>query len=434
MERIQKVAVSLLLVGMLCLIACKGKGDTSSASGGKPVEMPVVTFLIDKDTSFAGVQKVIDAIEAKLGIKTEVEIRAGGVEGDNIMKTRLATGDMADIFWYNTGSKLGDLNPERNIYDITDEPFAANLSDAFKTAASVNGRLYAIPGASTQVGGIIYNKKVYQELGLSVPHTWKDFLANCDKIQVAGKTALIAGFKDTWTSQLLILGDEYNVKTLMPNFPAEYTANRAKYANTSAARRGFEKIAETRRYMNKDYLAATYDVALGMLVTGDGVHWPMLTQALSNIYTLYPDKIDDIGVFGIPGDDPNNHGLTAWVSDGLYIYKNTPHQDLAKKWIEFYVSQEGISIYGSEVKPNGPYAIKGIDLPEDSYAAVKEMQPYFDTEKVDVALEFESPVKGPNLEQICIEVASGNTSAAVAATAYDADVQKQAIQLNLPGW
>jgi raffinose/stachyose/melibiose transport system substrate-binding protein len=62
------------------------------------------------------------------------------------------------------------------------------------------------------------------------------------------------------------------------------------------------------------------------------------------------------------------------------------------------------------------------------------MQAYFDAGKADVALEFESPVKGPNLEQICIEVASGNTSPAAAAVAYDADVQKQAIQLNLPGW
>ncbi|MDR1107070.1 MAG: extracellular solute-binding protein [Treponema sp.] len=433
MKHILKTAIGLLLAAVFCMTACKGK-DSGSVSGGKPAEIPVVKLLVDKDSPFAGAQKVIDTIETKLGIKTEVEIRAGGVEGDNIMKTRLATGDMADVFWYNTGSKLQDLNPERNVYDITDEPFAANLSDAFKTAASSNGRLYAVPKNSTMAGAILYNRKVYQQLGLSVPHTWKDFLANCDKIQAAGKTALIGGFKDTWTSQLIILGDEYNVKSLMPNFPAEYTVNKAKYANTPVARRGFEKIEETRKYLNRDYLAATYDVALEMLVNGEGAHWPMLTQALTSIYTLYPDKIDDIGVFGIPGDDSNNHGLTVWVSDGLYIYKNTPNLDAAKKWVEFYISQEGISIFGSMEKPNGPYAIKGINLPDDSYTGVKEMQTYFDTGKVDVALEFESPVKGPNLEQICIEVASGNTSPTAAAAAYDADVQKQAVQLNLPGW
>jgi raffinose/stachyose/melibiose transport system substrate-binding protein len=160
----------------------------------------------------------------------------------------------------------------------------------------------------------------------------------------------------------------------------------------------------------------------------------MLTFALSYLYGLYPDKINDIGVFGIPGDDPDNHGLTVWISAGVYIYKNTPNLDAAKKWVEFFVSQEGINIFSSVQKPDGPYAIKGINLPTDSYAGVKEMQSYFDAGKVDVALEFESPVKGPNLEQICVEVASGNTPPDAAAAAYDADVQKQAIQLNLPGW
>jgi raffinose/stachyose/melibiose transport system substrate-binding protein len=433
MKRTQKAIIALLLAAAVCLAACKSK-EGGSLSGGKSAETPVVTLLTDKDTSFAGMQKVIDAIEAKLGIRTEVEIRAGGTEGDNIIKTRLATGDMADIFLYNTGSLLQAINPEKNIYDITNESFAGNVNDTFRTAASINGRLYGVPQTSTQAGAILYNKKVYQELGLSVPHTWKDFLANCDKIQAAGKTALIGGFKDTWTSQLLVLGDEYNVKALMPNFPEEYTANRAKYANIPAARRGFEKIAETRKYLNKDYLAATYEMAAEMLTSGEGVHWPMLTFALSYINGLDPDKIDDIGVFGIPGDDPGNHGLTVWISAGVYIYKNTPNVDAAKKWVEFYVSQEGISIFSSVQKPDGPYSIKGISLPADSYAGVKEMQAYFDAGKVDMALEFESPVKGPNLEQICVEVASGNTSPADAAAAYDADVRKQAVQLNLSGW
>jgi raffinose/stachyose/melibiose transport system substrate-binding protein len=62
------------------------------------------------------------------------------------------------------------------------------------------------------------------------------------------------------------------------------------------------------------------------------------------------------------------------------------------------------------------------------------MQPYFDQGKTAVALEFESPVKGPNLEQICIEVFAGYTTPMDAAIAYDQDVQKQAVQLNLPGW
>jgi raffinose/stachyose/melibiose transport system substrate-binding protein len=43
-------------------------------------------------------------------------------------------------------------------------------------------------------------------------------------------------------------------------------------------------------------------------------------------------------------------------------------------------------------------------------------------------------VKGPNLEQICVAVGSGQMDAATAAANYDKDVEKEAKQLNLPGW
>ena len=50
------------------------------------------------------------------------------------------------------------------------------------------------------------------------------------------------------------------------------------------------------------------------------------------------------------------------------------------------------------------------------------------------ALEFLSPIKGPALEQITVEVGSGIRSAADGAALYDEDVKKQAQQLGLPGW
>ena len=50
------------------------------------------------------------------------------------------------------------------------------------------------------------------------------------------------------------------------------------------------------------------------------------------------------------------------------------------------------------------------------------------------ALEFLSPIKGPALEQITVEVGSGIRGAKEGAALYDEDVKKQAQQLKLPGW
>ena len=79
--------------------------------------------------------------------------------------------------------------------------------------------------------------------------------------------------------------------------------------------------------------------------------------------------------------------------------------------------------------------IDGCDLPADVPTSVKDMLPYFETEGGTApALEFLSPVKGPALEQITVEVGSGIRPAADAAALYDQDVEKQAKQLGLPGW
>jgi len=63
------------------------------------------------------------------------------------------------------------------------------------------------------------------------------------------------------------------------------------------------------------------------------------------------------------------------------------------------------------------------------------MMPYFTEEgRVFPALEFLSPIKGPSLEQLTVEVGSGIRDAMSAAELYDQDVAKQAKQLGLPNW
>ena len=64
----------------------------------------------------------------------------------------------------------------------------------------------------------------------------------------------------------------------------------------------------------------------------------------------------------------------------------------------------------------------------------KDTQKYIDAGQAGPALEFKSPIKGPALEQICIQVGTGQVDAQKGAELYDQDVKKQAQQLGLPGW
>jgi raffinose/stachyose/melibiose transport system substrate-binding protein len=119
---------------------------------------------------------------------------------------------------------------------------------------------------------------------------------------------------------------------------------------------------------------------------------------------------------------------------GGYIPKTSKHVAEAKDFLGFVGSKAGVDAVNAKVPPQGPYMIKGVKLPDDALPAVKDIASYVDSGKGIPALEFFSPVKGPNLEQICVAVGSGQMTPQDAASNYDKDVEKEAKQLGLPGW
>ncbi|TWE08590.1 carbohydrate ABC transporter substrate-binding protein (CUT1 family) [Neobacillus bataviensis] len=431
-KKILAVLSSAALIAGI-LTGCSSKTDGSGDSSSKEVTLKLS---IGNTAVLDGIKAVSADIEKKYHIKTEIETTPTGGEGDNLVKTRLATGDMSDLLVYNSGSLLQAINPEKNFVDLTNEPFMDNVMDLFKKTVTVNGKVFGVPSGNTSAGGWLYNKKVYAELGLSVPKTWDELMANNEKIKAAGKTAVIGTYKTDWTTQLIYLADNYNVLAQEPDFAEKYTANKAKIADTPAAFRSFEKLAEVykRGFLNKDFKATTYEQGLKMLAEGTGAHYPMLSSALIAIAKNYPDKLNDIGFFPQPSDNPEQNGLTVWMPGAVYIYKEGKNVEAAKKWVSYFVSPEGVKTYLENMNPEGPLVIKDAKMPDNIMPAVKDMLPFFESGKTNLALEFLSPIKGPSLPQITTEVGSGISSAKKGAEQYDKDVEKQAKQLGLKGW
>lgn len=403
--------------------------DTETAAKDEEFKEVTLTMLIDADSTMGGINKVLALAEEKLGIKVEVETRVGGSDGSNIVKTRLASGDMADLCFYNSGSNLSALNPKEYFIDLTDETLTDRLDETFISAVTVGGRVYGIPGGATQAGAILYSKPLYEKYNLSIPTNWEEFIHNCDVLKDAGETAVIGTYADKWTTQVMFLGDNYNIQAEDPDFARNFEAGTAKYATTPIALRSFEKLAQMNQYYNSDYLATTYNDGCDMIANAEGGHWVILTQALSNIYEIYGDQVNDIGVFGIPGDE--EVGLTVWMPGAIYGNKNSGKTEDILRFMEFWISDEALDAYVSGELPNGPFCVKGYQMPDNTYDAVIQIQEYFNNGKTGLALEFLTAVKGPNCGSICQELGSGQTTALEAAQTYDADCLKQAVQLGL---
>ncbi|MEV7828807.1 ABC transporter substrate-binding protein [Microbacterium enclense] len=429
------IAVAGTALAALALAGCSGSSGGTTADG--KVEISFLTT--NGDDAIATGNALITAFEkANPDVAVTLNTRPGGTEGDNLVKTQLSTGEMDDVFFYNTGSLFEALNPDQTLTNLADESWASEVTDNFTTVVSTDNGTYGAPLGTSMAGGIAYNKKVFSDLGLSVPTDWSALVSAAEKIKAAGITPIEQTYGDTWTSQLFLLADFGNVLAQDANWAEDFTANEAKFADEPALA-GFTHLREAfdKGLFNEDFASATAADGSAALATGKAAMYPMLSSpVLSNVTQSNPDAVSDIGFFAMPADEASDTTLTVWEPNAVYIPKTTEgaQLDAAKKFVAFVNSSEGCSIQNENFVAGGPFSISSCSVPSDAAPMVADIQSYITDGKSAPALEFLSPVKGPNLENIVIGVGSGISSAQDGASAYDEDVKKQAQQLGLAGW
>jgi raffinose/stachyose/melibiose transport system substrate-binding protein len=424
-----------LVAAAVPLLALAGCSSSGAADGTTEI-----TFLTTNDAPNPEVaDALVEAFEAENpDVSVTVEIRPGGTEGDNLIKTRLSTGEMADVFFYNSGSLLQALNPDSSLVDLSDQEWVGSLTEEFVPVVSTESGTYGAPLGASFAGGIVYNKPLYEELGLTVPTTWDEFMANNEKIAAEGDgvAPIIQTYGETWTSQLFVLGDFANVLAVDPEWAEQYTAHQRSYAQEPALL-GFQHQQEVAEagYFNEDFASATFPDGARMVAEGEGAHYPMLSNVIQTVMQNTPDGVDDLGFFALPAEEADDTRATIWQPNALYVPRSTEGAELeaAKVFVAFANSDAGCEIQNEMLPPAGPYA-GTCEVLDSAPPLLADIQAYFDAGTTANALEFLSPVKGPNLEKVTVEVGSGIRSAEDAAAFYDQDVENQAKQLGLEGW
>ena len=168
---------------------------------------------------------------------------------------------MTDVFSYNSGSLFQALNPaaEPRAASTTSRGSATLDDDVQDAPVTAGDKVYGAPFGATIGGGVLYNRTVYAELGLQVPKTWAEFMANNAKIKAAG---IDSGDPDLPGHLDLAAVRARPTSTTSPppspTSPSKYTANKAKYATTPAAVKGFQHLQEVHDagYLNTDFASA----------------------------------------------------------------------------------------------------------------------------------------------------------------------------------
>ncbi len=124
------------------------------------------------------------------------------VQGDarGAIRAALQSGEKADIFintWPAFRKELADAGLLRDLGPLWDSAkLSDNLSDAWKTLGTTDGKLYGITYTFGDRSAMFYKTATMQKAGIATqPTNWADFVANFTKLNGAGVIPIAVGAK-----------------------------------------------------------------------------------------------------------------------------------------------------------------------------------------------------------------------------------------------
>ncbi len=189
--------VLFISVAVLGFISCGNKDGASAKSDAK-----IVYWTMWNETEPQGqvIAQAVDAYTKKTGIP--VEVNWNGREIRKTLQPALDTGTAIDLFdediervnqtWGAYLLPVEDMAAQA--YDTTGgQPFTSVVNKPLIDLArslGPNGQLSTIPYQPSEFV-VMYNKDIFKDAGItSVPKTWPEFLAACEKIKAIGKTPI----------------------------------------------------------------------------------------------------------------------------------------------------------------------------------------------------------------------------------------------------
>ena len=278
-----------------------------------------------------------------------------------------------------------------------------------------DGKLYGGPYGTAFGGGVLYNIPLYKKLGLEVPKTWDEFMANNEKVKADGSAAPVEQtYGETWTSQLFVLGDYLQRRGCGAQLRRGLHRQQGQVRDDAG---GAGRVREHPEGQGGRLLQQGFRLRQAERRHQGGGH--RHRGALSacsaarrtNIENVAPGKSKDVGFFALPGNDAATNGMTVWPGTAaMYIPKSVEGDKLeaAKKFIAFAATQEGCDAVAEGYAAAGPVPLHGLQAAGGGLAGrARTPRPTSTSGKASPALEFVSPVKGPALEQICVQVGTG---------------------------
>lgn len=397
MKKISLLVLSLVLASVLFIGCSKtdstdslvsiGSGDSATDQVEEEGVIELKMFGYKTGNEEGAIPELIEKFNAEnedINVTYEGISNAGGYE--NILKTRLASGQGDDLFFSNS-NYLAELVMAGYTEDLSDQAVVQEYSDVVNALQTVEGTVPTVV-MEVAVFGMFVNTSLLEEVGISeIPNNYSDFLIACEALKAAGKTPIVTGAKDGTGTALFTLpkslGEDYLSGAIFDNFEA-YNSGDIMFGD--ANREGFELLKELvdAEYINgpKALVTSLGQDAVAEFATGEAGFMPGGSWLTAGIDTAATTEFDYV-LAGIPVLDDDSIVLVNPATK-ICVNSSSENKEAALKFLEFFASVDSVNTYvNSQNSFNPIIGGKSTDNPTVAPAAERiaeqMMMPWSDT-------------------------------------------------------
>jgi glucose/mannose transport system substrate-binding protein len=329
--------VVALLTAVALLAACGGAGEAN--------EVEVFSWWTGGGEA-AGLDAMIVDFAAKYPDVTFINSAIAGGAGTNaraVLASRLQAGDPPDSWQAHAGQEIigtyvaaDQIEPLNDLFE--EQGWLQVMPATLIPLISADGNIYSVPVNIHRANVLWFNPALLDELGVTVPTTWDEFLAACEPIEAAGKVCLAMG--TTWTAmhlmEVVLLGelgaDGYSA---LWDGSGDWGS-----ADVTAALETFNELLQ---HTNTDAASIDWQEASQLVGNGDAA-FTIMGDWTDGYFSGDPAG-NNLGL--VPGEGygwappPGTDGVFQFLSDSFVLAKGAPHPEATMAWLTEAGSKSG---------------------------------------------------------------------------------------------
>lgn len=261
-----------------------------------------------------------------------------GVNARAVLKTRMLGGNPPDSFQVHAGRELiGTWVTAGRMQDLTplfeEEGWMDAFPDELITLISTEGGIWSVPLTIHRSNVLWYMQDTLDDLGVSVPESWDEFLDMAPDIEDQGVTPLVLA--TNWTAQHL--WESVALAELGPDGWRDLWEGELAF-NSDEGIAVWEKFGEILEFTNDDASSLSWQQATDRLINGEAAFNVMGDWAAGYMVTTHELSPDEgFHWAASPGTD----GLFMLLSDSFGMPVGAPHPANTYHFLTLVGSQEG---------------------------------------------------------------------------------------------